>query len=765
MARRSTPEQLRQEWRGWLAQRLPASFARHLPGLLDRLAETGSAPAPQAPAAAAVPRLTAAFRRAQQEAERLELARVLVHLCLQNGAAALLDPGFFGWWLAHEPVAHNVEWARRRATGVRALPDAAPQPRRRWWFVAALAVVLLAAGAGWRWPAPREPAVAEGRWPSSDAGKAREVAVLRRLDGQPVDTTLWRLGLARSGSRLEETGDRVWRWRVLPEAGAVGRAAARVALTKGPGASLRWRAAVGRDGWRLSLMPQAAAAPVPRARFLFAGDVMYDGLLRDRVRRQGAAWAFAEVRGVLRDGLVVNLETPLTDHATPTPLKTPAELRVGREFVFAAPTRAAADMAGSGVTAVCLGNNHTLDAGAAGLRETCRALEAAGVAHAGAGAGLDAALRPARLESGGVRLALLSFCADETLPRPARFGAAPGRPGLALASRDRDGRLDQVTRDSFARAVAEARTGSQVVVVALHAGHEGTVAPTATQRLLAEAALDAGADLVIGHHAHVVQPVEWYAGRPVVYGLGNFVFSGYSDRPLWQSVILRVEATPAGVWGLELAPVQIRDCRPTLSDDPALLRDLAGRLTGGEPEAPAPAARPDDLVELQGRIPGLHLDLRYAGRDNVFHTRFYTDERPRLRRAVAEKLALAQRRLAAQGYALKVWDAYRPLAVQRRMWRQVPDPRYVADPRKGGNHNRGAAVDVTLVDCRGREVEMPTGFDDFTAKAHADCAGCSAAARRHRKILQDAMTGAGFRIFATEWWHFDDAQAERYPVQ
>src|SRR6185295_14858120 len=115
-----------------------------------------------------------------------------------------------------------------------------------------------------------------------------------------------------------------------------------------------------------------------------------------------------------------------------------------------------------------------------------------------------------------------------------------------------------------------------------------------------------------------------------------------------------------------------------------------------------------------------------------------------LRRFAAERLSAVQTELETMGLGLKVWDGYRPLSVQKQFWALVPDERYVASPVKGSRHNRGAAVDVTLVDRTGGELEMPTKFDDFTEAASAN-APCSQMAAENRKLLQRVMKKHGFQ--------------------
>ena len=132
----------------------------------------------------------------------------------------------------------------------------------------------------------------------------------------------------------------------------------------------------------------------------------------------------------------------------------------------------------------------------------------------------------------------------------------------------------------------------------------------------------------------------------------------------------------------------------------------------------------------------------------------------------AERLAQAARLLRAQGFRLKVYDCYRPRSVQWEMWKVYPRPGYVADPRKGSNHNRGAAVDLTLVTLEGgEEVEMPTPFDTFTRAAHHGYAGGSAHSRREPRAAAHGDGGAsGFKPNRMEWWHYDLPAATKLPV-
>jgi D-alanyl-D-alanine dipeptidase len=172
---------------------------------------------------------------------------------------------------------------------------------------------------------------------------------------------------------------------------------------------------------------------------------------------------------------------------------------------------------------------------------------------------------------------------------------------------------------------------------------------------------------------------------------------------------------------------------------------------------------PADLLNLAQSIPGLKIHLPYATENNFLKRVVYPAHHAYLRRDAAERLGRVQEDLKAQGFGLLIWDAYRPLRVQKLMWEITPDARYVANPAKGSRHNRGAAVDVTLVDAGGTELEMPTAFDDFSPQAGANAITRPAAAR-HRKILQEAMKKQGFNPLASEWWHFDAPGWEQYDV-
>ena len=198
---------------------------------------------------------------------------------------------------------------------------------------------------------------------------------------------------------------------------------------------------------------------------------------------------------------------------------------------------------------------------------------------------------------------------------------------------------------------------------------------------------------------------------------------------------------------------------------PALGAPLAG--TPARDGSAASGLRCSDtaLVSLWDLEPRPLLELRYASPYNFLGTTLYPSLSALLRCPVALALQQVQRDLAAEGLGLKVWDAYRPLAVQQQMWDAIRDPRYVSDPSvNAGRHTRGTAVDVTLVDRRGQELPMPTDFDDFSEAAHVDAPDISQERSANARRLRQAMERRGFRAFPTEWWHFDWKEWESMPV-
>lgn len=170
-----------------------------------------------------------------------------------------------------------------------------------------------------------------------------------------------------------------------------------------------------------------------------------------------------------------------------------------------------------------------------------------------------------------------------------------------------------------------------------------------------------------------------------------------------------------------------------------------------------------ELIDLGDYIPHLAFDIRYAGTNNFTGLQVYTSGRAFLRKAVAEALAKAEAELNSMGLGLKIYDAYRPYAATLKFYALVKNTDFVAAPWVGSRHNRGAAVDVTLIDLQtGDELLMPTAYDDFTEKANPACTALPEEAIQNRDLLVGVMRKHGFTVFQTEWWHFDFRGWEQY---
>jgi D-alanyl-D-alanine dipeptidase len=173
------------------------------------------------------------------------------------------------------------------------------------------------------------------------------------------------------------------------------------------------------------------------------------------------------------------------------------------------------------------------------------------------------------------------------------------------------------------------------------------------------------------------------------------------------------------------------------------------------------------MKSLTKEIPNIQLDLKYATADNFTGLRMYpaTIKTTFLRDDASRALAFVAAALKEKGLGIKVWDAYRPYQVTVRFWNLIHDERYVANPAKGSGHNRGIAIDLTLYNLSdGKELEMPTGFDDFSARAHHGYMQLEEKQIKNRELLRAVMEKYGFVRFETEWWHYYWPGAEKFAV-
>jgi len=179
--------------------------------------------------------------------------------------------------------------------------------------------------------------------------------------------------------------------------------------------------------------------------------------------------------------------------------------------------------------------------------------------------------------------------------------------------------------------------------------------------------------------------------------------------------------------------------------------------------------RAAELVELVKLDPSIRLDIRYATTNNFMHRPVYAQARAFLQRPAAEALVRVNHALREKGYGLLVFDGYRPWAVTKLFWDSASDAErkieFVANPRKGSKHNRGCAVDLSLFDLKtGREVEMPSVYDEFSERAFSAYTGGPAEARARRELLRAAMAAEGFAVLKEEWWHFDYRDWPQYHI-
>lgn len=173
------------------------------------------------------------------------------------------------------------------------------------------------------------------------------------------------------------------------------------------------------------------------------------------------------------------------------------------------------------------------------------------------------------------------------------------------------------------------------------------------------------------------------------------------------------------------------------------------------------------MVELKTMMPGLVYDLRYAVENNFMHRRMYERGTTNtfLRLSVARALQQAEQELATKGMGLKIFDAYRPYSVTVKFWELVKDERYVANPAKGSGHNRGIAVDLTIINkATGKELDMGTGFDNFTDTAHHTFTGLTAVVLQNRQLLKTTMEKYGFKPLESEWWHYFIPESARFAI-
>ncbi len=300
-----------------------------------------------------------------------------------------------------------------------------------------------------------------------------------------------------------------------------------------------------------------------------AGDVTFGLDMADFIRVNGPEYPWSEISSLIRGYrfAVVNLEGPLCREGTTNPDQPSYPIR--GEVACAGP------MAAAGVDVVCLANDHAMDYGSQGLEEALNVLRNAGISCVGAGSSREAAQRPLVLEDeSGVRIALLSFC-DVA---PPSYAAEDSDPGIA--------RADPETMDKAIRGASEE---NPYVVVFLHWGEIGSADVTTRQRELASVCVRAGADLVVGCHPHLVQPMELLEGVPVFYSLGNLVYFSRKEEGR-RGIVLGCLFREGRVAEIQVFPQAVENGRPVAMDASravGFLQEWAQTCRGARPEISA----------------------------------------------------------------------------------------------------------------------------------------------------------------------------------
>ncbi|WP_458126217.1 CapA family protein [Paenibacillus sp. Z3-2] len=295
----------------------------------------------------------------------------------------------------------------------------------------------------------------------------------------------------------------------------------------------------------------------------FVGDIQFSGKVAELLDRNGYDYPFAKLGRLFKDDdlTIGNLETPITLGGTGAADKT---------YVYKSSPKALAAMASAGFDAVNLANNHILDQGVEGLVDTLTYLKEYGIAHTGAGMNRDEAYAPAYLERKGMKIALLGF--SRVVPE-ASWKAEGNRAGVAEAY-DSTGAV---------KAIEEARKKADLVIVVAHWGEERVSTPNSDQTRLAHEFVDAGADLVIGGHPHVLQGLEYYKGKWIAYSTGNFTFSRSTTEETWKTAVFQARCSREAACSMKVIPYEagLGQAIPMIDEANKLLLQQMAQLSPG----------------------------------------------------------------------------------------------------------------------------------------------------------------------------------------
>lgn len=288
------------------------------------------------------------------------------------------------------------------------------------------------------------------------------------------------------------------------------------------------------------------ATPPASTTFMAVGDIMLSRTVADKMVRHGFGYPYSKMLPELQSAGFVfgNLETPITDGP---------RIEAG-QMVFRADPGVESALKNANVQVVSLANNHTPNFGQVGLLDTFRYLEQAGIAYTGAGANATEARKAAFITSRGISIAFLAY--NDTDVVPDTYAAGDTRPGTVFME------IEPMKAD-----VVVAKQQADIVVVSMHSGNEYAATPNDRQTSFARAAIDAGAEIVIGHHPHVVQTIEEYRGKLIIYSLGNFIFDQMWSMETRQGMAAMISVTEQKVTSVDFIPILIDGyCQPRTTD-------------------------------------------------------------------------------------------------------------------------------------------------------------------------------------------------------
>lgn len=455
------------------------------------------------------------------------------------------------------------------------------------------------------------------------------------------------------------------------------------------------------------------------------------------------AYFFRNVADILSqdDLTIANLETTLSNETEKA-----KKYDYGNNYWFNGRPEFANILKAGSVEVANLANNHTYDYGQKGYDATRKALQDADIDYFGYA---DVLYKEVK----GIKIGMAGFNQLGNVEQ-----------GLDMA----------VFKKEVAEMTAKLRRECDLVIASFHWGKEYQYKQNDIQKELAHLAIDSGADLVIGNHPHVLQPVEKYEGKYIIYSLGNFCFGGRKkpddyDTAIYQQTfifdsenVLQPVAEPVIIPCSVSSRSGFNNYQPAIATEPQI-SSVYNKLNLTKPEKDPSELLNSDMVRVDKYIDNILIELRYAGSNNIVGKPVYESNVCYLRKGTADKLAKANEILLKQGYMIKVWDGYRAQKYQQFLYDNAPVKAVFLDPEKGpSNHTRGAAVDCTLVTLDGKKVDMPSDFDDGSVLALREYTKCTEEQKKNALILENAMKSSGFKPLQNEWWHFDDTEYKSY---